>query len=344
MNRATSVWGCPGAAASAVVTLSIGSRPFVTLTLPFMKAYADRIGAAFHIVNRREHEALQTSGAATFRTASSSASRFLKLPLLEYFLRRYERVLFLDDDVLVSAMMPDLFAAVPCDAVGATIERHKPAGWHATHWTSACELYGMSRGCEPKRWRIWNSGVMLLSRAVHAPLLSAGWKRDAHRLSCRVLCDQLYLNALFKRAGARVLDLGAAFNFVGSELRRALVVGGGSGPAGAAIDRWRMAVRAACMLHLTRKVPKLYTADWVARRSLSRAADVLQCDGNASHAHSSSPNKAWQRGGLVAKLPKSMAAKKYDIGTVLCEGQPSPCQLQPWVAEHGSVGPPFDPS
>jgi lipopolysaccharide biosynthesis glycosyltransferase len=225
-----SMVACPGgAAASAVVTLSIGSRPFVGITLPFMKAYAERIGAAFHVVNQREHEALQhqTAGTAYSSSTSSAASRFLKLPLLEYFLKRYERILFLDDDILVSANMPDLFAAVPCDAIGATVERHKPVGWHATQWTSACDLYGMNHACEPKRWQIWNSGVMLLSRAVHAPLLAAGWKRDAHRLSCRVLCDQLYLNALFKRAGARVCDLGAAFNFVGSELRRALVVGGG---------------------------------------------------------------------------------------------------------------------
>lgn len=338
---------CPGGAvvsavASAVVTLSIGSRPFVGITLPFMKAYAERIGAAFHVVNQREHEALQTAGTAYSSSTSSAASRFLKLPLLEYFLKRYERILFLDDDILVSANMPDLFAAVPCDAIGATVERHKPVGWHATQWTSACDLYDMNHACEPKRWQIWNSGVMLLSRAVHAPLLAAGWKRDAHRLSCRVLCDQLYLNALFKRAGARVCDLGAAFNFVGSELRRALVVGGGSEAAGVAIGRRRAAVSAACMLHLTRKVPKLYTADWVARRSLSRSADVLQCDANASHARRSTHETGRRRRALLTSLPKPMPAGKYDIGTVLCQGQPSTCRLQPWVAENGKVSPPFD--
>jgi hypothetical protein len=37
-----------------------------------------------------------------------------------------------------------------------------------------------------------------------------------------------------------------------------------------------------------------------------------------------------------------MPAGKYDIGTVLCQGQPSTCRLQPWVTENGKVSPPFD--
>lgn len=321
---------CPGASESAIVTLSVGSRPFVGLTRPFMQAYAERIGAAFHVVDNRDHEALQlpTSIASTVR---EKAQRFLKLPLLEHFLERYARVLFIDDDVLISPAAPDLFAAVPCDAVGATVERHKPAGWHAMHWTSACELYGMTGAdCQPKRWRMWNSGVVLLSRKAHAPLLAAGWTRDAHRLSCRVLCDQLYLNALFQREGARVLDLGAAFNFVGSELRRALVVDASTKEPAAALERRRAAVGEACVLHLTRKVPKLYTADWVARRSLWRSSGILRCARNETRP--SVRGDAQRRRALLGRLPKPLPAGKYDIGSVLCQGQPQPCRLQPWVA------------
>ena len=156
-----------------------------------MVAYAARIGASFYCIESKDHEALQLPG--TSRSGgSSSATRFLKLPLLSYFLRKYSRVLYLDDDVIVGPATPDLFASVPCDAVGATIEHHKPPAWHAMHWRSACELYSMpGRACEPKHWRLWNSGVFLLSRAQHAPMLERGWKRDASRLACRVLCDQV---------------------------------------------------------------------------------------------------------------------------------------------------------
>ena len=42
----------------------------------------------------------------------------MKLPMLQYFLRAYDQVLFLDDDVLLSPHAPDLFASVPCDALG----------------------------------------------------------------------------------------------------------------------------------------------------------------------------------------------------------------------------------
>jgi hypothetical protein len=37
---------------------------------------------------------------------------------------------------------------------------------------------------------------------------------------CRVLCDQLFLNAAARRERLCVRELGPAFNYVGSELRR----------------------------------------------------------------------------------------------------------------------------
>ena len=49
--------------------------------------------------------------------------RFLKLPLLSHFLQRYARVLYFDDDVLIGPAMPDLFARVPCTALGANALR-----------------------------------------------------------------------------------------------------------------------------------------------------------------------------------------------------------------------------
>ena len=95
------------------------------------------------------------------------------------------------------------------------VERHKPQTWHAMHWRAACELYGL-KPCEPKRWWLYNSGLLVLSQR-HRPLV-AGW--EAHTLVCRVLCDQLYLNAAAQRARLCIRELGAAFNYVGSELRR----------------------------------------------------------------------------------------------------------------------------
>ena len=287
-----------------------------------MEAYAKRLGASFHMITSAEHEALHQATLAHGKLST----RFLKLPLLEHYLRRYGRLLYLDDDVLVSPTTPDLFLSTPCVSLGATVEHHKPAGWHTMHWRSACTLYGQRSpsGCRAGTdARLFNSGVMVLSRDAHLPLL-ASWHRET--LECRVLCDQLYLNAVVQRAEARVHDLGAAFNYVGSELARAVTTSLKKASAQvASTEPRRAALRDACLLHLTRKVPKLYTADWVAHRSLGVASDVLQCSRNASW----SPGEQWKRA-LLSQLPS--LGGKYDIRSELCgKAVSTSCVLQPWI-------------
>lgn len=312
----------------AVVTLSLGHRPFVTYTRPLMLAYATRIGAHFHCVDSREHPSLDTKAAAS---VNKSAMRFLKLPLLSHFLQSYARVMYLDDDVLIGPSMPDLFAHVPMAALGATVEEHKPQAWHSMHWRNACELYGVSP-CVAKQWKLFNSGVMVLSQHAHGAMLRDGWRKDAPRLQCRVLCDQLYLNALLRREHGQLLDLGASFNYVGSELRRALVTTGSRDAAAPLAEHRRSGLRDACALHLTRKVPKLYTVDWVARRALRRRhADVLQCARNASWP-ASRDERDERKHALLAQLPRPLPKAKYDIGQVLCQGESTPCALLPWVS------------
>ena len=217
MSHADTGWSCEPQhkrcrldGSRAVITMSIGTRPFIQITRPLMEAYASKVGADMHVVDSLDHVSLRK-----YKTRLAGTLRFLKLPLLEHFLGRYWRVLYLDDDTVVGPRTPDLFAAVPCGELGAVVERHKPQTWHAMHWRAACELYGL-KPCEPKRWWLYNSGLLVLSQR-HRPLV-AGW--EAHTLVCRVLCDQLYLNAAAQRARLCIRELGAAFNYVGSELRR----------------------------------------------------------------------------------------------------------------------------
>lgn len=178
---------CPssGVASVALVTLSLGSRPFVQYTKPLMEAYAKSIGVSFHSVDSYAHDAMQG-------IPKNLSTRFLKLPLLEHFLRRYKRVIYVDDDVLIGPAAASLTALTPCHSLGATLERHKPAGWHTLHRRAACDLYHSPNNAV---WcsgggnqLIFNSGVMVLSRDAHLPHL-ARWRGE--KLVCRVLCDQL---------------------------------------------------------------------------------------------------------------------------------------------------------
>ena len=202
-----------------VVTLSVGKRSHFAVTQLPMEAYARRVGADFVVVDSLAHPSL-AGWNDTLRSGANS--HFLKLPMLQYYLRRYGRLLFVDDDVLLSPRAPDVFAAVPCAAVGAVYEGYHAQGWHSMHTRSTCALYGAAGGAAARcstegvrSARIFNSGVMVLSDA-HLPLLD-GWER--RDLQCKILCDQLYMNAMTAQHDVCVHDLGNAFNLPGTQVR-----------------------------------------------------------------------------------------------------------------------------
>jgi hypothetical protein len=102
----------------AIVVLSVGSRPFLEITRPLMELYAERVGASLHVVTSDAHPSL-----APWRERLKTMPRFLKLPLLDYYLQRYARVMLLDDDVVIAPQAGDLFRQTPCDRVGAVRKR-----------------------------------------------------------------------------------------------------------------------------------------------------------------------------------------------------------------------------
>ena len=146
----------PSVSIAPDMTLSIGERPFTRITGPLLELFAAKVGASLHVVDSVTHPSLASHHARLKRT-----TRFLKLPLLSYYLERYEHVLYLDDDIVLSPATADLFALTPCGMLGAVVKRHKPQAWHAMHWRTACELYGLP-DCEPKTKWLFNSGPELL--------------------------------------------------------------------------------------------------------------------------------------------------------------------------------------
>ena len=91
----------------------------------------------------------------------------------------------------------------------------------------------------------------------------------------------------------------------------------------------RGALRDACVAHLTRKVPKLYTADWLVHRSLA-GDDALQCARNGSEPQ----DRHWRRT-MLGRMPD--LGHKYSFEEELCRGQSverlrlvQPCPV--WVA------------
>ena len=81
-----------GAGRRAVVTLSLGSRPFVQHTRPLMQAYAVRVRATFHCVDTRDHPAVRSAVTAFVRALSGKVEG-VEAPAKETPLKAMVRVL-----------------------------------------------------------------------------------------------------------------------------------------------------------------------------------------------------------------------------------------------------------
>lgn len=188
----------------AVVTAAVGQSfaEMGRVTHPLMQRYAHRCRADFVVFSE-----------PLIARRTGLPGRFEKLQLYD-LLTRYDRVLFLDTDVLVSPLAPDLFERVTPGVFGMVNEEafeRAPLDKQLTD-----EVLGAIA------WRApyFNSGVMLADRS-HAflfdpecPLLSR-WQ-DYAKTDPRYHPageDQAYLNYVLSASTVAFVDLGHHFNF-----------------------------------------------------------------------------------------------------------------------------------
>ncbi|MCF6442841.1 hypothetical protein L1077_25795 [Pseudoalteromonas luteoviolacea] len=89
---------------NAVITINIGNKfhKMAEMTIPLMKEYADRIGASFIEINE----------ASNLSYGTEYSAYWAKFELYKY-LEKYERIIYLDLDVIVRPHCPSLFEIVP---------------------------------------------------------------------------------------------------------------------------------------------------------------------------------------------------------------------------------------
>ena len=142
---------------NAVVTVLITGRDgprweggwyndLAALTHPSLEAYAKRIGAEFVVHDRM--------------ALSKSVTHYEKLILGE-LLKKYDRIVFMDTDMLVRNDCPDLFKEVPADLFGAVAEDTVIDRRQA--WRSAKHSFGIDCEIPPGRLYV-NSGLMVVSK------------------------------------------------------------------------------------------------------------------------------------------------------------------------------------
>jgi hypothetical protein len=185
----------------AVVTLAIGrgGREMLELSGAFMERYAARIGAEFApITERRIRHRLQWRKARV----NLHLEKFQIGQLLDTF----DRILYLDADILVSPSAPDFFALTKPEELGVVEDPGEENAWKRAQEMAAIAA---KRGAlETPAPPYFNAGVLVLSRA-HRELL----RFDPARLVPGRWPDQTYLNYESARQSLprRYLDTKANF-------------------------------------------------------------------------------------------------------------------------------------
>lgn len=154
---------------NAVVTISIGDNYSLIskLTHPTLKRYADKIGADFVVIDKPSH-----------------TPHWEKFQIYD-LLVKYNRIIYLDTDLIVRDDCPNLFDMVPEFQLGIFNEgRFEP---RTGSLQEACKEYGKSI---PKKWdgTYYNTGVMVLSRR-HRSLF-----KTPHHVADLGMFEQGYLN------------------------------------------------------------------------------------------------------------------------------------------------------
>lgn len=165
-----------------------------SLSQPTMTHYARRIGADFHIFSQREWPELHLY--------------FAKFQIRHLF-DQYDRILFVDADVLIRGDAPNIFDVVPYGSLGACNEGPR-LGKLGLSWIN--ELWGAAGGV-PDGWTwdgvYFNAGVLVVDR-THIPLLQKPYKT----LERVRYGDQGVLNLYHQQRKFPWFDLPTEFNYM----------------------------------------------------------------------------------------------------------------------------------
>jgi len=185
----------------AIATITIGDKfwKMASYTHPFIKDYAEKCGADFVVLDQRKM--YDRCGLATYE-------RFQLFELFE----KYDRIAFIDTDILVAPDSPSVFELTPLGKIGASSEEIYSQSGRDKEVTQ--EVLG------EVDWKnvYFNAGMLVLDK-LHRELLNpeapglTEWARGDFRSQHRnLLNDQPYINHRSNLLGFEVHDLGHRFN------------------------------------------------------------------------------------------------------------------------------------
>jgi lipopolysaccharide biosynthesis glycosyltransferase len=184
---------------TALVTLAVGEVPEARWSHPLFQAYCRKYGFDFIVLNEWR---IRSWTPLFNRRKRSHFEKFQMHALLE----NYDRLIYLDGDILLSATCPDLTALVPAGHLGAVADERGPEAWKRREELTAAQarLGPVPRAYEP----YFNCGVQVLSAACR-PLLDPKnrWPRGRWP-------EQTGVNYYARKLGVPVTYLDEHYNFM----------------------------------------------------------------------------------------------------------------------------------
>ncbi len=179
---------------TAIVTAIFGDAYWriADISIPTLLSYANRIGSVLKVLETRSH-----------RGWSVYWEKFA----IEDLLGEYDRVAWIDVDVIVSPLAPSIFEHTKVDAFSAFDEGVYFTD-RAEQLTADAGFYGMSEALtKPRGFTYFNSGVMVLGKK-HRKLLTLPLRPKPDS----IMPEQTYLNLKLAESGATFHDLGITWN------------------------------------------------------------------------------------------------------------------------------------
>lgn len=177
----------------AIITLAIGEsfHSLGSISHPTFRKYAKKINADFKVI--------------TVRSTTSKIIHFEKLQLGE-LLKAYDRIIYLDTDIIIRDDCPDLFQLVPQTKLGiydeSLLATEEQKQIHRSVMGKAFKLYNQPF----VEGGFYNTGVMVLSKH-HSEL----FERPEQDVLIEYM-EQPYLNIRIRQLKLDIHDIGYKFN------------------------------------------------------------------------------------------------------------------------------------
>jgi lipopolysaccharide biosynthesis glycosyltransferase len=185
---------------TCIATLCIGTEEWIPFTHKPMKLYAERIGADFFVINQKKVNCTLTK--------KVNPILFEKYQIYD-LLEKYDRVLYLDTDILVTPHAPNIFEYVPTEKIGGVFE-----DFGMDMEDRRKKIQEVQHALGDLNWKegFMNSGVFVVSKK-HREIFKMIWKYGCYDEKY----EQTNTNWYIRKAGFSnsIVNLDYRFNYMG---------------------------------------------------------------------------------------------------------------------------------